>query len=59
MLNILKWGLFILIPILYIFVNIEQNIIIDFLWIIAFGQITKEFITKVILKKRYCDIKHK
>ena len=49
--------IFISIPIYYLILNGESNIIFDFIWIIIFAQLTKEFILKIVFKKKYCDIK--
>jgi len=45
------------IPFLYMILKIEPNMILDLLWIISFAQLTKEFIVKIVLKKRYCKLK--
>jgi hypothetical protein len=49
--------LIISIPFLYLIIKIEPNMILDFIWIIAFAQLTKEFIVKIVLKKKYCKLK--
>ena len=53
---VLQFILLVAIPILYLIINIETNIILDILWVISFAQLTKEFIVKILFKKRYCDI---
>jgi hypothetical protein len=55
--NIIKWLIVILIPLIYQFNLLEANIIIDILWIIALSQITKELIMKYFFKNKYCEIK--
>jgi len=51
-----KWFIFIGLPILYFGLDYKQNIIMDVLWVYCFALITKDFIMRVVLKKRYCDI---
>ncbi len=52
----IKWIIFIGLPILYFGLDYKQNIIMDVLWVYCFALITKDFIMRVILKKKYCDI---
>ena len=52
----IKWIIFIGLPILYYGLEYKQNIIMDVLWVYCFALITKDFIMRVVLKKRYCDI---
>ena len=52
----IKWLIFIGLPILYYGLDYKQNIIMDVLWVYCFALITKDFIMRVVLKKRYCDI---
>lgn len=54
-----KWLIFIGLPILYYGLDYKQNIIMDVLWVYCFALITKDFIMKVLLKKKYCDIDKK
>ncbi len=51
-----KWIIFIGLPILYYGLDYKQNIIMDVLWVYCFALITKDFIMRVILKKKYCEI---
>ena len=51
-----KWIIFIGLPILYFGLDYKQNIIMDVLWVYCFALITKDFIMRVVLKKKYCDI---
>ena len=51
-----KWIIFIGLPILYYGLDYKQNVIMDVLWVYCFALITKDFIMRVVLKKRYCDI---
>jgi hypothetical protein len=51
-----KWLIFIGLPILYYGLDYKQNIIMDVLWVYCFSLITKDFIMRVVLKKKYCDI---
>jgi hypothetical protein len=51
-----KWIIFIGLPILYYGLEYKQNVIMDILWVYCFALITKDFIMRVVLKKRYCDI---
>ena len=51
-----KWLIFIGLPILYYGLDYKQNMIMDILWVYCFALITKDFIMRVILKKKYCDI---
>jgi len=51
-----KWIIFIGLPILYYGLEYKQNVIMDVLWVYCFALITKDFIMRVVLKKRYCDI---
>ena len=55
----IKWIIFIGLPILYYGLEYKQNIIMDVLWVYCFALITKDFIMRVVLKKRYCDINMK
>jgi Zn-dependent protease len=55
----IKWLVFIGLPILYYGLDYKQNIIMDILWVYCFALITKDFIMRVILKKRYCNIEPK
>ncbi|SFZ98996.1 hypothetical protein MNB_SV-5-910 [hydrothermal vent metagenome] len=43
-------------PILIFGLDYKPNIIMDLLWVYSFALITKDFILKVVFKKRYCDI---
>ena len=52
----IKWFIFLGLPILYLALDYKQNIIMDLLWVYCFALITKDFIVRVILKKKYCDI---
>jgi Zn-dependent protease len=52
----IKWIIFIGLPILYFGLDYKQNIIMDILWVYCFALITKDFIMRVVLKKKYCDI---
>jgi len=51
-----KWFIFIGLPILYFGLDYKQNIIMDVLWVYCFALITKDFIMRVVLKRKYCDI---
>lgn len=51
-----KWLIFIGLPILYYGLDYKQNIIMDVLWVYCFALITKDFIMRVVLKEKYCDI---
>ena len=51
-----KWFIFIGLPILYYGLDYKQNIVMDLLWVYCFALITKDFIMRVVLKKKYCDI---
>ena len=51
-----KWLIFIGLPILYYGLDYKQNIIMDLLWVYCFALITKDFIVRVVLKEKYCDI---
>jgi len=51
-----KWLIFIGLPILYYGLDYKQNIIMDVLWVYCFALISKDFIMRVVLKKKYCDI---
>jgi len=51
-----KWIIFIGLPILYYGLDYKQNIIMDVLWVYSFALITKDFIMRVVLKKKYCEI---
>jgi putative flippase GtrA len=51
----MKWIIFLGLPILYFVLDFKPNIILDFLWIYSFALITKDFIIRFILKKKYCD----
>jgi Zn-dependent protease len=55
----IKWLIFIGLPILYYGLDYKQNVIMDVLWVYCFALITKDFIMRVVLKKRYCDIEVK
>ena len=52
----MKWIIFIGLPILYYGLDYKQNIVMDILWVYSFALITKDFIMRVVLKKKYCDI---
>jgi len=52
----IKWLIFIGLPILYYGLDYKQNTIMDVLWVYSFALITKDFIMKVVLKKKYCEI---
>ena len=54
-----KWFIFIGLPILYYGLDYKQNTIMDLLWVYSFALITKDFITRVVLKKKYCEIEPK
>ena len=43
-------------PILIFGLDYYPNIVMDLLWVYSFALITKDFIMKVVLKKKYCDI---
>ncbi|SFV54593.1 hypothetical protein MNB_SV-14-1578 [hydrothermal vent metagenome] len=47
-----KWVIFIGLPILYYGLDYKQNIIMDVLWVYCFALITKDFIVRVVLKKK-------
>jgi len=51
-----KWIIFIGLPILYYGLDYKQNTIMDVLWVYCFALITKDFIMKVVLKKKYCEV---
>ena len=51
-----KWFIFIGLPILYYGLDYKQNTIMDILWVYCFALITKDFIMRVVLKKKYCEI---
>jgi len=51
-----KWLIFIGLPILYYGLDYKQNTIMDILWVYCFALITKDFIMRVVLKKKYCEI---
>ena len=51
-----KWIIFIGLPILYYGLDYKQNMIMDVLWVYSFALITKDFIMRVVLKKKYCEI---
>ncbi len=51
-----KWLIFIGLPILYYGLDYKQNMIMDILWVYCFALISKDFIMRVVLKKKYCDI---
>ena len=55
-LDIAKWILFLAVPILYYGVGVEENIFMDIVWVFSFAQLTKDFIMKVLLKEKYCEI---
>ena len=55
-LEIFKWIVFIGVPILYYIVEYQQNILMDIAWVYTFALLTKEFIMKVLLKEKYCEI---
>jgi hypothetical protein len=54
-----KWFIFIGLPILYYGLDYKQNSIMNILWGYCFILIIKDFIVRVILKKKYCDIEIK
>jgi hypothetical protein len=43
-------------PILIFGLDYTPNIVMDLLWVYSFALITKDFIMKFVLKKKYCDI---
>lgn len=43
-------------PILIFGLDYKPNIIMDLLWVYSFALITKDFIMKFVLKKKYCNI---
>ncbi|SFV60950.1 hypothetical protein MNB_SV-12-1172 [hydrothermal vent metagenome] len=49
----IKWFIFIGLPILYYGLDYKQNVIMDILWVYCFALITKDFIMRVVLKKKY------
>ncbi len=51
----MKWVIFLGLPILYFVLDFKTNIILDLLWIYSFALITKDFIMRFVLKKKYCD----
>lgn len=51
-----KWFIFIGLPILYYGLEYRDNIIMDILWFYSFALIIKDFIVRVVFKKKYCDI---
>ncbi len=51
----MKWIIFLGLPILYFVLDFKVNIILDILWIYSFALITKDFIMRFVLKKKYCD----
>ncbi len=51
-----KWIIFIGLPILYYGLDYKQNTIMDVLWVYCFALITKDFIMRVVLKKKYCEV---
>jgi hypothetical protein len=55
--SIIVFLLFIAVPILYYIIGYKPNIILDIIWVYSFAVITKDFIMKVILKKKYCEVK--
>ena len=55
-LEIIKYLIFITVPLLYYGVGVQENIIMDIAWVFSFAQLTKDFIMKVLLKKKYCEI---
>jgi len=55
-LDIAKWILFLAVPTLYYGVGVEENIFMDIVWVFSFAQLTKDFIMKVLLKEKYCEI---
>ncbi|MEA1953441.1 MAG: hypothetical protein U9O24_03530 [Campylobacterota bacterium] len=42
-------------PILLFGLEYKPNIIMDLLWVYCLALVTKDFIVRVILKKKYCD----
>ncbi len=54
-LNIAKWLVLVGVPILYYGLKLQQNIIVDLMWVYAFAMISKDFVMKIILKERYCE----
>jgi hypothetical protein len=52
----IKWIIFIGLPILYYGLDYKQNVIMDVLWVYCFALISKDFIMRVVLKRKYCDI---
>jgi len=55
-LEIAKYLLFLGVPLFYYGVGIQENILLDIAWVYAFAQLTKDFIMKVLLKEKYCEI---
>ena len=55
----IKWIIFIGWPILFFGLEYKANIIMDILWVYSFSLIIKDFIMRVILKKKYSDIDEK
>ncbi len=53
---LIKLVILIGVPILYYGFGARQNIVIDLLWFYVFAMLSKDFIMKVVLKKRYCSI---
>jgi hypothetical protein len=51
----MKWIIFLGLPIMYYGIDFKQNIILDILWVYCFALITKDFIMKFVLKKKYCE----
>ena len=56
LLEITKYIIFISVPALYYGVGYEENILMDLAWVYSFAQLTKDFIMKILLKKKYCEI---
>ncbi len=52
----IKWLVFIGLPILYYGLGYKHNTIMDVLWVYCFVLIIKDFIVRVVLKKKYGDI---
>ena len=55
-LEIAKYLLFLGVPLLYFGVGVQENILLDIAWVFAFAQLTKDFIMKILLKEKYCEI---
>ncbi len=52
----IKWLVFIGLPILYYGLDYKHNTVMDVLWVYCFVLIAKDFIVRVVFKKKYCDI---